>query len=183
MNEQKAATLRTALIQNRAADDRLRRLICEFFPVGAQVRWWHGDNIRSGLVKSSSGFRAGMLRLNIESKSGKTQWIYASRLLSFVEQQYGEYMDEHGDELKMWSVLCCDICWELEVVAPSPEAAKSITKEHFDGHLKCRTSKMVCEVIELSEDENLQDVGARVLVAHPKGLSSRFRRKWKRIDV
>ena len=87
---------------------------------------------------------------------------------------------EDNVELKMWSVLCCDICWELEVVAPSPEAAKSITKKHFDGHLKCRTSKMVCEVIEL--DDNLQDVGARVLVSNPKGLSSRFRRKWKRID-
>lgn len=80
----KTETLRAALIRNRAADARLRRLICEFFPVSTQVRWWHGDSIRSGFVKSSSGFGTDMLRFNIESKSGRTCWIGAGRLLSFA---------------------------------------------------------------------------------------------------
>ena len=35
-------------------------------------------------MKSSSSFRADMLRFNIESKSGKTCWIYTGRLLSFA---------------------------------------------------------------------------------------------------
>ena len=77
--------LEVALTSAKADDKQLQNLICDFFPVGAQIRWKHGDSIRSGIVKEFSGISADMLRFNIESdKSGRTCWIGAGRLLSFV---------------------------------------------------------------------------------------------------
>lgn len=84
-HDRRYIALEVALTSAKADDQQLQKLICDFFPVGAQIRWKHGDSIRSGIVKEFSGISADMLRFNIESdKSGRTCWIGAGRLLSFV---------------------------------------------------------------------------------------------------
>lgn len=73
-----------AISRAAAAEWWALELIRELFHAGSQVRWMHGDNIRSGTVKDSCGSNIGALRFSIESESGRTYWIGAYRLLSFV---------------------------------------------------------------------------------------------------
>lgn len=83
-NQQKTVAFKAALARAKAEDQQAQKLICGLFPVGTRVQWMHGDNIRSGTVKEFSGNNADRLRVGIESRSGKTCWIYAGRLLSFA---------------------------------------------------------------------------------------------------
>lgn len=73
-----------AMARAGAADRRARRLVRGLFPAGSRVRWRHGGNVRSGTVRDSCGLSMATLRFSIEGGSGRTYWIGAYRLLSFV---------------------------------------------------------------------------------------------------
>ncbi len=91
------AEIRDAMARAQEADRRARELIRDLFPAGSRVCWMHGDNVRSGTVRGSCGLSIGELRFSVEGGFGRTYWIGAYRLLSFVglEQAYDREGDHH----------------------------------------------------------------------------------------
>ena len=80
-----ARAVRAARSRADEADRGLLELVRGIFPVGAEVRWSHGDAVRSGTVVDASGLRFGSLRFRIRSgASGRVCWVGAGRLLSFA---------------------------------------------------------------------------------------------------
>ena len=168
MNGQKIRTVKAALTTAAEADNRAQKLIRELFPAGSRVKWMHGDNVRSGTVRDSCGSNVRETRFSIESESGRTCWIGAYRLLSFAESEHEEWMRRHGDELKMWTVLCHDIGAELHVVARSLEDATSLAQRHFDGTgLSPASSNMTCKLSKMVEGESWRADGEGILSAKP----------------